>query len=899
MKKTALVKRSITIAIAFTLQGFASVGSAQSTGTTSANTADAEAKELDAVKVVGVRGAIFSARTQERERANIVSIVTSDDVGQFPDQSVAESLQRVSGISVDRDAGEARRVNVRGLGPLFNPVRVNGATIGSSDTDRDAVVDVLPNDLLGNLEVSKTLTPDMDADAIGGSINLVPIDPFERKAGGTLRLEANQQDYSGKTIPKASALYTGASDLSSGGRLGFTLAASYAERELEGDVFRNRDTPVLSRVGQDCTAPSPDCFLRSVRAEQRFDQSERERLGFAGSLNLQTEGGSELFLRLIHSEFNRVDSQFTNRYQLGAGSATAIGPRSGTFRNAELRKQATFLTRDEQTQLLQLGGKHSWDNWSLDYMAAASKNELEIPEQLTGRFRIRGINADVQQTSSFILVNPRAGTAATSDPANLANYAFDNLTKVSEAREDEVGTAKIDLTRSFELNEQTGYFKFGAKTNRRDKVTNRDERSGNPSGTGGIAATNLGTLATFSPDTRITGFGVQPTANAAATLFRSALGALGDQVGASNAQDYSVQEDVDALYAMANLDISESFSVYGGFRYEDTTWITSGSEVETFDPLVGSDVLTVNPIRGVENTYSDVLPSLHARWLPSDNTIMWASFSTALVRPNFDEGSATRSVSTREILGSPGRFQRSLSGGNPLLDPLKAKQFDLLFGWYPSDTTYLSAGLFYKDISDFYVAGNFIGADVARLGLPVGNGTRTGGFDSASVILNGDNASVRGAELAFEQAFVNLPGWYSGLFVSGNLTVLDSKSDVGILRPGESLPLVDQADRIANLSLGWENEVFTARVSGNYRSEQLDVIASNPQLDQVLQDFFGLDLNLRYNLADDWQVYFDASNLTNRKDVTVFRGDAAGGFPADEAVNDFGRSFGLGVRWNF
>ncbi|NJR44268.1 TonB-dependent receptor [bacterium] len=167
------------------------------------------------------------------------------------------------------------------------------------------------------------------------------------------------------------------------------------------------------------------------------------------------------------------------------------------------------------------------------------------------------------------------------------------------------------------------------------------------------------------------------------------------------------------------------------------------------------------------------------------------------------------------------------------------------------------------------------------------------------MILNGKKAKVRGAELAFEQAFVDLPGWWSGLFVSGNLTVLDSESDVGILRPGERLPLADQADRIANLSLGWENDAFTARVSGNYRSEQLDTLSSNPQLDQILQDYFGIDLNFRYNINERLQAYLDISNLNNRKDATVFRGDGTGAIPADEAVNDFGRSYGLGIRWNF
>ncbi|MGL6289837.1 MAG: TonB-dependent receptor plug domain-containing protein, partial [Silanimonas sp.] len=498
MSMRPLSRRALVLAIGVAL---AAGAQAQSAPASAGTPSEDDPAELDAVIVTGVRAAIFNARNEERERDVVSNIVSADDVGQFADQSVAESLQRVPGIGVDRDAGEARRLTVRGLGPLFNPVRLNGMLIGSSDLDRDAVVDILPNDLLGTLEVTKTLTPDMDGDAIGGAIDLKGIDPFERDPGGSLRVEASQQDYSGKVRPKVNGGWTTNFDTANGGRIGISLAGSYSDRTLEGDVLRNRDTPVYSRVGSpDRSSPAEGFLLRSVRAEQRFDVSERERAGVAGSVNWSVNPSHEFDFRFVASEFNREDVQVTNRYQFPTNPTTvtptnqvvlALGPRTGTFRNAELRKQVTFLTRDESTWMTQLGGRSSVGEWDFNYWVGASQNEMDIPEQLTGRFRIRGITADVAQTADGIIVTARPGTAATSNPDNLANYAYDNLTLIQEFRTDDILTAQFDASRELLIADQPGRLKFGLKANRRDKDVDRQETSGNPSGAGGVPATTL------------------------------------------------------------------------------------------------------------------------------------------------------------------------------------------------------------------------------------------------------------------------------------------------------------------------------------------------------------------------------------------------------------------------
>ncbi len=862
---------------------------------------DQTAEDLDAVEVVGIRDAIFSARALERETDVISNVITADDAGQFADQNVAESLQRVPGLSIDRDAGEGRRINVRGLGPQFNPVTINGVVLATSDLDRDAVVDVLPNDLLGTLSVTKTLTPDMNADAIGGAVDLRAISPYERRNGASLRVEAGKAEYADGYDPKISGSLNRLVELENGGRFGYSLSGSYSQRDLAGDIQRNRDVPRYSRVGLDCNqnVPEAGCVLRSVRVENRVDRSERERYGLAANFDWKPSANQEYFLRLIGSRYSLDDERYVDRWQMGPTRATALGPGTGSFQggtDVELRKQITFVEREETTTLAHLGGRTTTDNWAFDYSVAGSRNRLDIPDQLTGRFRVRNIGIDYTQTEDDIAISARRRGTTFPDPNAPSAYAFDQISRVVENREDAIVQGNIDARRDFDWNGRTGFLKFGVKAQRRDKDADREETTGTPA-----AGTTLAQLGLQDLDSNIAGFGFQPNGSDAYALFNRSRNALLPATNGNSAnQDYTVDEDIDSAYVMGSLDFSEFFSIFGGVRLESTDWRTSGFQLDTIDPLVGANIDAVRPINRITTGYTDLLPSAHLRWEPSEKIIIRGSLSSAIVRPNFDEASATRVISTREI--TTGVYNRTFSGGNPLLDPLRAKQADLSIAWYPSESTFLYAGLFYKQINDFYIQGQLIGTDVARVGLPVGNGTINGGFDTANVFLNGNRATVSGLELVYEQAFVNLPSWWSGLFVSGNLTLVDSEADYGPTFNNRKAALPDQADRIANLSLGWENQRFTFRVSGNYRDEQLDIINLNPVFDQVVTDYVSVDFNARWNVNDSLQLYFDGANLNNEKDVTVWRGNATSGgaFPGDEGGSiDFGPSYALGLRYKF
>lgn len=207
----------------------------------SAPAAAAEPDEADTDIVVrGTRGSIIESRNIERSADGVVSAVTSDDVGNFPDQNVAETLQRLPGVSIERSEGEGRFVSIRGLDPALNNVTVNGVRVGSTEkSDGSVALDIIPSDLLDSIIVVKTPTPAFDGDAIGGTVEVRSLSAFDRGEALRFRLEGGMGDIRGRINPRVSAQYTTLLDLGGEDTLGIALAASYFRRYVQTDDLRN------------------------------------------------------------------------------------------------------------------------------------------------------------------------------------------------------------------------------------------------------------------------------------------------------------------------------------------------------------------------------------------------------------------------------------------------------------------------------------------------------------------------------------------------------------------------------------------------------------------------------------------------------------------------------------
>lgn len=871
---------------------------------------------LEEVVVLGTRASLKKARDIEKDSDIWKNVVAADDIGNFPDQNVAESLQRLPGVSISRDEGEGRFVIVRGLSPAFNNVTINGVRIGATGenpgglTSSDNIVslDAVPSDLLNGIEVTKTTTPDMDGDAIAGTINLLTLSAFDRKDNSaSLRVEGSYNVRGGKLSPKVSGSITRLFDTSAGEKtLGIALTGSYFDRDIELDDLR-----VARSSGSDLRAfdLGDGEYYRPEEIDQRIEIGTRTRYGGTANIEFRPNNDSRYYLNLVGSKLRDQDIRIQQEWELRRASGSevkVIGPNTGVFDDVDLEKQIFFKDTTSTVFSASVGGENTFNDFELSYQADYSKSRYNNPLGTRGRFRERDGLVFYSATDDSVIVNQTPDTdeyqskKTGPDFSDAAKFNFDNILVDDFKAVDKIYSANVDGKWYMDFSGRSAYIKTGFKIRSRDKFADKEQLDMNPQDFG--FSVTMADIGTWDPkNTNLDNFVLIPDLAASQQLFNAARDAMladgGFNASVAN-DDFSVTEDILAGYVMGQMQISDAFSVIAGARFEKTKLNSDGTISETLrtcdDPECENTTTTPIGLGAIttSTSYTDILPSLHFSYQPSDELIMRLAFTKALKRPAFDQNRPNINIATIEQ--DDGTYLRGYVGGNPDLETLRANQFDFLVSWYPTDSLAITGGVFYKDIKDFIVSVALSGDDVALAGFPVADGTIDGGYDSVLTFINGDEATISGIELSYFQAFAALPG----IFVDANATWTDSESKIPLIDPDKIYTLPDQPDFIGNFSIGYENRKLTLRLSGNYVGEKLETVASDSAMDEIRQSRFSVDFGVRYNINEMFQVYADAINLNEAKDVRVFRnGDNAPRM--FERVQDYGRTFQLGVRATF
>lgn len=843
------------------------------------------------IVVSGQRGALNEAIQAERDADVLKNIVTADDVGQFGDQNTAEALQRLPGVNIERNEGEGRTVSVRGLPSSFTQVTVNGARLGTSEADSSTVaLDVIPSDLLGSIEVSKTYTPDMDGDTIGGAVELKSLSAFDKQDDvTTMRIQGAAGEYAKTVGPTVSGSLARkfADDT-----LGIALTASYSKRFVEGDDLRNED-------GFQRLARNGEVFLYPREVNQRFEVGDRERLGGTLNIEYRPRDGQEYYLRAQLTRLDDNDIRIQSQWQTERATGSEIqeiAPGGGRFIDVRLRNQIFFQpTVDRQ---FAISGGHANTlgalEWSsqLDY----SRSRWTQRDGLRGRFQIDDIGQIVtyDRDSAFTeFFRDRTRP----DPFDLTQYRFQNLLFIEEVRLDEIFTARTDLRWKVS---DTASLQTGIKYRNRDKSADKEEYNADPSAFG--IDRRLSEFPLLERQPRMQTFGPFPALTEARDLFISARDQLLGQPGFfradnSAASDFSVGEDVLAGYLMGRFDLSDRFQIIGGVRIENTKFASTGFFLEADgEGNAGGGPVVPIFLGTAEREYTDWLPSMVMRWDATDNLLVRASYGKGVKRPDFDDASNRQRVSFDTT--NPANT-RDLVAGNPNLKALTSHNFDLSVSFYPSRTAVLQAAVFHKEISNFFI--DFETDVLAQAPITIPTSVNPN-FRSIETVINGDKAQITGLELSYSQTFPQAPGILSGLFVSGNLTLADSKAGTST-RPGLDLPFPGQADFTANFSLGYEDDRFSLRGSVNHRGETLAGISGTtfadvegfPQ-DRYRAAYTQYDVNVRFNVTDWLQLYADAINITGEKDIRYYVGN---NFPLYERVQDFGATYQVGARMTF
>ncbi|MCC2604677.1 TonB-dependent receptor [Planctobacterium marinum] len=935
-------------------------------------------QDLEVIQVKGVKEADLKARDLERLKKGFSSIISTDDLGNFVDQNVAESLRRLPGVTLQRSEGEGKFVTVRGLGPGFVSVNMNGAEMSGVGDDRKVGLDALPADLLGTIEVLKTLTPDQNLNSIGGTVNVKAISAFDRgKNNLKMRLQDSYSDLRGEHSPKFSLDGT---QLFMDEKIGIGYAISYEDRQTQVDETRHHSTNEMKYYQADFGLADDEIngpeILGPSQLEVRREIADRTRKAASLNLEFKPTDTDYYYIKGTHTQFDDGDLALREFYDfqdagsVGSGEILYVDDQSKEFilSDIDVFHQHFIQESSNESQTFSIGGSNKFgDDWTLDYEFANSKSEEDSRGDRRVQFRERdlivygqglrdNINAQVltpeqaAQMAGLTYEEGMFGTSGSGDASDLSNWAFDNLFLEGGVRTDDLKTYQLNLQKDV-FNDYINYFKFGGLVTQRDHIRDKDRWSFDPSAddcNGDQACIDAVNSSLADYASTIPGgstfqypFESTQTVDDIVNVTRQTIsGATNDETSVeSTKQDYTITEDTKALYAMLETPIGEDATLITGVRWVETEFSSTGylslenDDFEFNGAGQGSlDIAIPMPESSIK--YSEFFPSAHLRYEPTADILVRAAAWTSFTRPSFkqargfatfdsdiqlcppnsdncddDQGSANVQQLQDYILGP----DNGLDVGNPNLTAMTSINYDASIGWYPSENLFMEAAIFYKDIDNFIVDVNGLTASIADLPLtlPVNQITefvipQDLVLNQINITLNGDKATVFGLELSYNQYFEN------GFFVQSNATFLDSEATLDSSIRQTKVALPDQADTTFNLTLGWENEVFSARVIGNYRSEVLEQIGSCPAsvdvsnakqckvwADQYQDGYTNLDIKLKYDLTSNIQIYFDAINITESEDLRYFEGNQYSGGNILYQKEVYGRSFQLGTTIKF
>ena len=824
----------------------------------------------DEILVVGQAANLSSALSRKKEADGISDVLTRDAIGQFPDQNVAESLRRLPGVNVLNDQGEGRFVSVRGLDPELVSTSLNGVRLPSPESDvRSVALDVISSDIIESIEVKKSLTPDMDADTIGASVEIQTTSAFDRKKDLLIvNLEGSYNDYADALTPKASLDF--ATLLSD--NFGVSGGVSYYRRKFETDNIEADDW--IDGGG-----------IVPLELQYRDYDVERERISGTLGFDFRASDTTDLYVKGTWSQFD--DQEYRRRLTFDMGDFEDYGPTSfvngiATFNDATIQdpesddpadtvRQRIGVERDikdrfERQRIWSVvaGGKTDTGTWFADYSASYARasereNGSVDPAEFRQRFSDDGLEI------GFDLTDPRVPLyTVNADPGSFYDPAAYELTDIeytalSDAS-DEEWAGRVDFGRRFITEGGEFTVQAGAKGRWRDKRYNANiEFYENDSFTLDQA---LGS-ATY----RLISLEPMASNTGASDFFRAnrddfEFVAL-DSAFDSAVSDYSVGEDIMAGYLLGRWD-SSTLRVIGGLRYEHTSNDIRGNLVTLVEEggtlpdggEAADDTVLVEPTT-IDKNYGNWLPSLNVRFEPTRNVVLRLAGYRSLVRPKLSRLAPRFAVEQNDDDEREGEF------GNPDLLPYKAWNFDASAEYYMSSTGAITAGIFYKSIKDYIVDANFEGDD------PPFNGVYRGiEFDEAVIPLNGDTAEVFGVEIGVSQAFTFLPEPFDGFVVSGNYTYTDATGTVftdGDIADPRKITLPATSKHTANLSLGYDKGPVDIRLSGTYRDKYLDELAGTAEYDRFVDDHFQLDLSAKFRVTDGIQVFYEWVNINNAK----------------------------------
>ncbi|MGL6159936.1 MAG: TonB-dependent receptor [Microbulbifer sp.] len=906
---------------------------------------------IEEISVTGIRASLQRAMDIKRDGSGVVDAISAEDIGKFPDTNVAESLQRITGVSIDRSGGEGQLITVRGFGPQFNTVLVNGRQMATENQGREFSFDTLASELVKGIAVHKTSTASLQSGGVGSTVNVTTARPFDFngfKVAGSVK--SLYDENSEESSPQISGLV---SNTFADGKFGVLLAVSHQERSTRlnqgqtdgwlANVLDNVDPGEID----DSASRSGNTFI-----PQNFDTKvtfeERTRTG--GSLVLQFAPTDDLEVTLdgIYSDFDiETDATSFGHWFTADNLENIVLDENGTAIDLyqEVGHATDFHAKkfDRLTKTSQYGINAQWtasDNLSLSFDASTSsaeragnnggENQLSLIGYLN-RSRLQIHPGQIlPHSSEFQSADPsinnadgvQAGVSDYLDPSNGRAHV---MLRRGWATDDQVDQYHIDGV--WDEGSSSGLIRasFGLlySTQTKSNVRLTDEADGvhctfcgYPEGVDipdeflSVFDAGSGFLGDVSGSENLT---TQWLAHDGEQLFaylENIAGISYDAVRRNNS--FKVEENVLATYLeleFAGELAGMPLTAHTGVRVESTDITVDGTE----SPLERLDILDQTELTAVlgeaqaikaDSSYDSVLPNMDLKLDITDSLIARFAASRTLTRPTLNQLAPVTVINETRQGGN-----LNSSSGNQELEPFASGNLDLSLEYYYGDNSYVSVGYFRKDVENFIIsitedqtftnsAGELVTdpstGDVTDIAPEEDRQNAVDPNDSVAVFTltkpsNGESAQVEGLELAVQHSFSD-----TGFGVIANVTLVDSDAKLDVDDVTQAFALPGLSDSF-NLVGFYEKGPFQARLAWNWRDEFLQSLVQNVSGEPTfVDDYQQWDMSASYDINDSVSIFFEGLNLT--EEVLLKHGRYDNHFLLAE---DSGRRFALGLRATF
>ncbi|MBN2279540.1 MAG: TonB-dependent receptor [Candidatus Marinimicrobia bacterium] len=788
------------------------------------------------------------ALQQQKTSGRISNVVSSDQIGRFPDANIGDALKRIPSIHVNYDQGEARFVNIRGTEARLNSVMINGDRVPSAEGEiRTVQVDLIPSDMIQTIEVSKAITADMDADAIGGAINLVTRQaPNGRRISGTLG--------SGYNFISAKPQMIGSGVLGQRffkNKLGVVLSASYFDNPMgshdaEGEWDFDDDGNVM---------------LKEWQIRTYFVQ--RIRKSISGNFDFAINDNHKLMLNTMYNHRNDWENRYRVVYaDLDEGDEAKIERQVKGGIDNDANHSARL--EDQRITSLSLKGEHLLGNIKMDWSAGYAKASEERPNE---RY-IQWVVEDVEFTQDFSKMREPKINAVDASAIAYENFELDELTEEYQYTDEQDLNARLNLVIPvIKEGQYNNNLKVGFKYKQKDKKRDNEFYEYSPLEEGDLEYMTNTKLKDITEENFLAG-------DYEAGEFTDAeyLGGLKlsdasrfekeDKPDEYAADNYEATETVTAGYLLLDQNIGEKLSLNAGLRVEMTNIDYTGNEWIEEDEEGNENV--IKSTNGTDD-YMDILPSLHIRYEFDKNTILKAAWTNTIARPNYYD-----LVPYRAIEGyDEGNVFEEMAVGNPALEPTRSMNFDLMGEKYFSTIGILSAGVFYKAITDYiYVQELNDFEEDGRI------------YEDYFKPMNGGDATLYGFEFAYQQQLGFITPALKNVGVYFNYTYTYSEADNpaidDILEDADEdkIGLPGTAPHALNTALTYQTKKFGTGLSFNFTDAYLDgdEMDLTPGLERYYDKVTYLDFNASYLINDHFRIFLEANNLLNQP-LRYYAGD--------------------------